>query len=99
MFDRCIEYAMPIRKEWTEWHLTPRGWEAGSTRVEGVGNTWRDEPEDRRLSYVHQEQQTGADAEPAATTEESWRTKDPAKLAEIDGLLRRFGECPRRLKP
>ena len=44
---------MAIRKEWTEWHLTPRGWEQGSTRREGRGNEWRDEPADRLLSYQH----------------------------------------------
>jgi hypothetical protein len=44
---------MAIRKEWTEWHLTPRGWQQGSTRREGRGNEWRDEPADRLLSYQH----------------------------------------------
>ncbi len=89
---------MPLRKEWTEWHLTPRGWETGSTRVEGEGNTWRDEPADRVLSFVYREQ-GGQSGEPNATVEETWRTKDPAKLAEIDALITQFGTCPRALRP
>ena len=46
---------MAARKEWTEWHLTPRGWEKGATRVHGQGNTWVEEPVDRLLSCVYQE--------------------------------------------
>ena len=42
---------MAPRREWTEWHLTPAGWQRGATRVHGQGNTWADEPEDRVLSY------------------------------------------------
>ena len=55
---------MAIRKEWTEWHLTPRGWEQGSTRREGRGNDWRDEPADRLLSYQHCEIHSSAGRPP-----------------------------------
>ncbi len=89
---------MAPRREWTEWHLTPRGWESGSTRHGDQGNNWQTEPEDRVLSAVYKEQQTSS--QPAATcgTEESWRTKDPIKAADISTLLARYGACPPRLK-
>jgi hypothetical protein len=87
---------MAIRKEWTEWHLTPRGWEQGSTRREGRGNDWRDEPADRLLSYQHCEIYPSA-GEPRITTEETWRTKNPDALAQLETTLARFGVAPSRL--
>jgi hypothetical protein len=87
---------MAIRKEWTEWHLTPRGWEQGSTRREGRGNDWRDEPADRLLSYQYCELQT-SNSDPRITSEETWRTKDTAALVQLDDALSRHGQAPRRL--
>ncbi len=87
---------MAIRKEWTEWHLTPRGWEPGSTRREGKGNDWRDEPADRLLSYQHVEIETSS-SPPKVTTEETWCTKDPAALTQLEAALTQHGSCPERL--
>jgi hypothetical protein len=89
---------MAARREWTEWHLTPRGWEMGSTRHGDSGNNWQSEPEDRLLSATYKEQQTSS--QPAAVTavEESWRTKDQDKAAAIPSLLGKHGPCPTRLK-
>lgn len=87
---------MAIRKEWTEWHLTPRGWEQGATRREGRGNDWRDEPEDRLLSYQHSELQSD-DGPTNRITEETWRTKDPVALEQLDAALARYGAAPERL--
>jgi hypothetical protein len=87
---------MAIRKEWTEWHLTPRGWEQGSTRREGRGNDWRDEPADRLLSYQYCEIHPSA-GERRITTEETWRTKDADALAQLEATLGRFGAVPSRL--
>lgn len=102
---------MAIRKEWTEWHLTPRGWEQGSTRREGRGNEWRDEPPDRLLSYQHIEihgsagQPSTVDpkvitpkiSSPKISTEETWRTKDPAALQQLEAALAHYGAAPSRL--
>jgi hypothetical protein len=87
---------MAIRKEWTEWHLTPRGWEQGSTRREGKGNDWREEPGDRLLSYQHVELETSPTPR-RVTTEETWRTKDPALLQQLQAALATHGTCPQRL--
>ena len=83
---------MAVRKEWTEWHLTPRGWERGSTRVQGRGNDWAEEPEDRVQSWVYTETETGGGVRCHA--EPTWDNKD---LAQGNELLTRFGPCPERL--
>ncbi len=67
---------MAISRQWTEWHLTPAGWVSGSSRRDGQGNVWRDEPEDRIITFVYQEQMDKAHPEPHATVQESWRSKD-----------------------
>ena len=87
---------MTIRKEWTEWHLTPRGWEQGSTRREGRGNEWRDEPADRLLSFQHIEIH-GSAGHPKISTEETWRTKEPAARQQLEAALARYGAAPSRL--
>ncbi|RRA49499.1 hypothetical protein [Acidipila sp. EB88] len=85
---------MAIRNEWTEWHLTPGGWERGSTRVQGKGNTWADEPGDRVLSFVYKEVSTSASPEASITSEETWRSKT---ATDIDALLQQHGASPRML--
>ncbi len=85
---------MAIRQEWTEWHLTPEGWKRGSTRVQGKGNTWADEPEDRVLSYVYKEVETNGSGQAQVSAEESWRSKT---ATDIDALLRQHGPSPRQL--
>ena len=85
---------MAPRKEWTEWHLTPRGWEKGATRVHGEGNTWVEEPLDRVLSFVYQEVETASSPDVRKWAEETWRSKDTAKVNEYSA---RFGAPPERL--
>ena len=85
---------MAVRRDWTEWHLTPRGWEPGSTRREGSGTKWADEPQDRVLSCVFQELQATEPTNVERSTEETWRSK---KATDVDDLLKQFGECPQRL--
>ncbi|GGH09327.1 hypothetical protein [Silvibacterium dinghuense] len=82
---------MPLRKEWTEWHLTPRGWEKGATRVHGQGNTWVEEPLDRVLSYVYQELETSGAPEVKKWKEETWRSKNADDVAALE---QKFGSCP-----
>jgi hypothetical protein len=44
--------------EWEEWHLTPRGWEQGSERVDFKGTTERPVPADRMLTFRWRELMT-----------------------------------------
>jgi hypothetical protein len=87
---------MATRKEWTEWHLTPRGWERGATRVQGKGNTWVDDPEDRVVSFVYQELETAVSPEVRRSSEETWRSKEVPD-AEVDRMVRGHGGCPQKL--
>jgi hypothetical protein len=85
---------MAVSRQWTEWHLTPRGWISGSTRRDGEGNVWRDEPEDRVLTFVYKEQSTSSTPGPKGGVEESWRSKT---ADNIGTLLQEHGPCPRKL--
>jgi hypothetical protein len=82
---------MPLRKEWTEWHLTPRGWEKGATRVHGQGNTWVEEPLDRVLSCVYQELESEGAPEIKKWKEETWRSKKPDAVTDLE---KKYGPCP-----
>src|SRR5579883_2988942 len=86
--DRREMETMAVRKEWTEWHLTPRGWEKGATRVHGQGNTWVEEPVDRLLSFVYQEVETGASPDVKKWSEETFRSK---KSSEVEEALKKYG--------
>lgn len=83
-----------MRKEWTEWHLTPRGWEKGATRVHGKGNTWAEEPIDRLLSCVYQELESGSPPELKRWCEETWRSREEDA---VNAALQKSGPCPERL--
>lgn len=85
---------MAISKQWTEWHLTPGGWVSGSSRRDGEGNVWRDEPEQRVITFVYQELVDPAHPEPRVSVQESWRSKT---APDIEELIEAHGPCPRRL--
>jgi hypothetical protein len=77
--------------------LTPGGWVSGSSRRDGEGNVWRDEPEDRIITFVYQEQTGKTDAEPRVAVQESWRSKAAGAGADIENLLAQHGPCPQKL--
>ena len=84
---------MAASDEWTEWHLTPRGWERGSERVD-VGNvTPRDPPADRVLTVRYREYSSWG-ANLTVYQDELWRSPD---VESVDSLLRQFCEAPRSL--
>ena len=88
---------MAISRQWTEWHLTPAGWVSGSSRRDGEGNVWRDEPKVRAITFVYQEQIDKAHPIPHATGQESWRSKDVGATTGIEQLLAQHGPCPQKL--
>jgi hypothetical protein len=88
---------MAISRQWTEWHLTPAGWVSGSTRRDGKGNVWRDEPEDRVITFVYQEQIDKAHPAPHVTVQESWRSKAVRAALSVEKLLAEHGPCPQKL--
>jgi hypothetical protein len=88
---------MAISRQWTEWHLTPTGWVSGSSRWDGEGNVWRDEPNDRVITFVYQVQTDKGHPEPHATVQESWRSKAAGATDTIEQLLAQHGPCPPNL--
>jgi hypothetical protein len=46
---------MSASREWTEWHLTPSGWQRGSKETDFAPATKVEPPEDRVLSCVYKE--------------------------------------------
>jgi hypothetical protein len=80
--------------EWTEWHLTPRGWESGSERTDGPGIERKDEPKDRVLTYRWTEVQTSPYAKMRRYGQEVFRGSDEQLVTE---LLTQFGKPPERL--
>ena len=69
---------------YTDWHLTPRGWERGSTRKEGGGGEIRVRPVDAALSCCYSSLDKCCEVE--------WRSS----LSQVKALEAKFGPCPKR---
>ena len=74
--------------------MTPAGWQRGATRVQGKGNTWVDDPEDRVVSFTYQEIETSASPGVRTSLDETWRSKTATNVEE---LLAQHGQAPSRL--
>lgn len=85
---------MSASKEWTEWHLTPKGWQSGTEKIDNGTITKKEPPEGRVISYRFQEEYSSVFSKPAHSVDEIWRCNDDAI---IDELLEKFGDCPERL--
>ena len=86
---------MSASRESTEWHLTPRGWEAGTTKLDGTTNE-RPTPEDCVLTEKYEEVLSSIFSKPTNKhVGEVWRSKD---AAEVERLIKEFGQCPRMVK-
>jgi hypothetical protein len=84
---------MSASKEWTEWHLTPRGWERGTEKVDGVGEL-RPRPADAVMTNTYRELQSDSHAPVHKTSTPTWRSAD---TATIETLLKQFGAPPETL--
>lgn len=85
---------MSYSNEWTEWHLTPRGWESGSERTDGPGIEFKPDPPDRVLTYRWSEVQTSPYAPMHRSLEKRWEGEEKTLIAK---LLAEFGDPPKRL--
>ena len=85
---------MSFSVEYTERHLTPRGWETGTERVDYGNTTYKDPPPDRVLTVRWTEEQTSPYAKMHRGSEEKWRSPDEALLQK---LLAEFGAAPNSL--
>lgn len=85
---------MSFSREWTEHHLTPRGWESGSECTDGVGTKLQEPPADRVVTWKWLEEQTSPYSKMYRGGEVIWKSEDQAK---IDELQEKFGPPPNSL--
>jgi hypothetical protein len=79
---------MSFRLEYTERHLTPRGWERGTERIDYGKVTQKDPPPDRVLSVRWTEEQPSPYAKIHRGSEKFWRSKDEAVLQRLLAVAR-----------
>lgn len=84
---------MAASNEWTDWHLTPRGWERG-TEKDDFKRVDRDPPPDRVLSSRFKEYVASVYSKYERTSSITWRSADSAL---IETLLEKFGPPPEHL--
>ncbi|MFY9074325.1 hypothetical protein OZZ08_05110 [Malaciobacter mytili] len=82
---------MSASNEWTEWHLTPRGWEKGSSKIDFQGTTTKDAPVDRVITYCYSEYQSSGFGGVDKGSKIIWSSED---TEQIDTLTSKYGECP-----
>lgn len=83
---------MSASNEWTEWHLTPRGWIAGDTQLDGPRYD-RPTPDDRVMTCEYREFVSSPFSPLEITVTVRW-VGDSARAAALEA---KFGECPREL--
>jgi len=84
---------MSASNEWTEWHLTPRGWERG-TEKEDFRRIDREPPTDRVLTTKWIEQQGHAYGNMHCDHQEIWRSENGDA---VNNLVSVHGKSPRML--
>jgi hypothetical protein len=82
---------MSASNEYTDWHLTPRGWEAGSARHDFGADRPKPPPHDRVLTIHYTEKMSSPFSPCLEAEDESWRGNNDAKIKQ---LLKQFGKCP-----
>lgn len=85
---------MAASNEWTEWHLTPRGWERGSECEDHSGVKEKSAPPDRVLTYRWEEHLSSEFGTMDRSSQELWRSDDKAEIKE---LIMKFGGPPESL--
>lgn len=82
---------MSAGNEWIEWHLTPRGWEKGSTKIDFQGTTTKENPIDRVITYCYSEYQSSGFGSVDIDNKAIWSSNN---TKQIDTLILKYGECP-----
>lgn len=84
---------MAASREWTEWHLTQKGWIKGTQRRDFASTLTIPAPEGRVLTYRYTETHSGYGKATGHLTEE-WRSES---IEKVQALLHEYGECPKSL--
>ena len=82
---------MSASNEWFKYHLTPRGWIAGSEKIDFAGLKEKEIPDDRVLTLCFHEYLSSPFSTMDKWYKEMWRHEDEAL---INDLIRQFGELP-----
>ncbi len=85
---------MSLSNEWTDWHLTPDGWESGSERTDFGHIEEKEPPVNRVLTVRYSEVQTSVFGEMHRGHEARWESSDKEA---IERLVKKFGDPPSRL--
>lgn len=85
---------MAASNEWTEWHLTPRGWVMGSEKDDFKGLTHREKPDDCVMTAKHSEYAGSVHSRLDRTDETTWKHSD---VDLVESLLKQYGPAPRHL--
>jgi hypothetical protein len=84
---------MSASNEWTEWHLTPVGWQRG-TEKEDFRRVDREPPVDRVLTVVYKEFMSSTFSPMEKSSEIDWRSPDEVTIA---ALTAKYGPAPQNL--
>ena len=84
---------MTASNEWTEWHLTPRGWEEGDSKTD-FAKFDKPTPSDRVETVEHREVVSSAFSPLEVTNDIIWSSEDKALVAS---LRAKFGDAPNNL--
>jgi hypothetical protein len=82
---------MAASNEWWEYHLTPRGWEDGSSKLDSGGGERKDPPPDRVLTIRVSEYMSSTFSPLERGESEEWRSSDSALVAS---LIEQYGARP-----
>lgn len=81
--------------EWTEWHLTPRGWEQGGQKRESSTQIKEVEtPQDKVLTCRYHENVTINSVWMQKHVSVTWKDSNQQLVEE---LIDKFGDCPQSL--
>jgi hypothetical protein len=84
---------MSLTNEWTEWHLTPKGWERGTEKTD-FQKIDRESPADRVLSVVYKEFASSHHSKMEVSLNATWQSSDAEAIAT---LKEKFGLPPNHL--
>lgn len=84
---------MSASNEWTEYHLTPRGWERGGYQWDFGKAERPDPPTDRVMTCIYRERMSSGFSKMKESVETTWKGEPKAIAKWRD----KHGSCPRIL--
>ncbi len=87
---------MSASHEWTEWHLTPRGWEPGKSSLDSQPVKGPDSPPTDRVLSIKYDEYVGS----AYSKKIDKSFKEVYRSSNHDlvqSLIKQFGDCPEKI--